>query len=303
MSEELLERLQEFRNYQPSKEESVIIDGKTYPVTIQGKGKTNVVCIGGATLMQRTISPECKEFITFYAADLYWPKKFKLDDPITLTIDKIVDDMFTVIDQFELKELILFGHSAYGLMVMEAAKRCDPRIKGVIMVGTPPEINSEIATMNNDYFEKHASKDRKENDKSRKEYYAKIRKPNDSGISLNAYESFSARYWGDYKISRQFLEELWQDVEIDDNICNHFFNVLLPQHITHNNIDKINVPVILFGGQNDYDCLPLELWKNYPKPKDFTIINCGEVGHWPNIENPESFDRAIEQWLKEKIKK
>lgn len=129
----------------------------------------------------------------------------------------------------------------------------------------------------------------------RREYYQKIKKPNESDVSLNAYESFSARYWGDYQISRKFLEELWQDVEIDDNICNHFFATLLSKHITKNNIEKINVPVILFGGQNDYDCCPLNLWKDYPKPSDFTIIDCGTAGHWPNIENPESFDRAIEQ--------
>lgn len=299
MSEILLERLLRFKGYQPTIEKTIRIDGISYPVTIQGKGKINVVCIGGATLVQRALSSECKEFMTLYAADLYWPKKFKLANPAAITIDKIVDDMISVIDQLQLDDIILFGHSAYGLMAMEAAKRCDPRIKGVIMVGTPTESNSTIAEANNKYFEEHASQERKENDGLRKEYYQKIRKPTDSAISLNAYESFSARYWYDYNISRKFLEELWQDVEIDDNICNHFFGDLLPKYITKIDIEKIKIPVILLAGQYDYDCAPLNLWQTYPKPKDFTIIDCANTGHWPMIENYEEFDHNLVNWLKQ----
>lgn len=52
------------------------------------------------------------------------------------------------------------------------------------------------------------------------------------------------------------------------------------------------------AGQYDYDCLPLNLWKNYPKPENFTIIDCENTGHWPNIENYKSFDLAIKKWLK-----
>ena len=294
----LIKNLQEFKNYQPSTTKNVIVDHKTYPVTIQGNGGISALSVGGATLCSRTLSLTFKQLTSFYACDLYWPAKFKIDNPEALTIDKIVDDIFSVIDQLELKELILFGHSAYGIIALEAAKRGDPRIKAVIMVGTPTEINQKIADDNNQYFEGFASLDRQENDRLRKEHYAKIRKPTDSEISLNAYESFSARYWYDYNISREFLEELWQDVEIDDNICNHFFGTLLPGHITATDIEKITIPVILLAGQYDYDCLPLILWKNYLKPANFTIIDCENTGHWPMIENSKSFDTAIEKWLK-----
>jgi pimeloyl-ACP methyl ester carboxylesterase len=169
------------------------------------------------------------------------------------------------------------------------------------MVGTPTESNAKIAKANDEYFQQYASSPRKENDILRKKHYAKIKKPSDSEISLSAYESCSARYWGDFTISHEFLEELWQDVEIDDTICKHFFNNLLPHHVTAKDIDKINVPVILLGGRQDYDCLPLKLWKDYPEPSNFTIIDCGDVGHWPNIEDPEIFDQAIERWLKREI--
>lgn len=294
----LMDQLLECKNYKPSITKNIIIHGKSYPVNIQGSGNIAAVCIGGATLMQRTLSSKFKHLVTFYSCDLYWPKKFRTENPTDITIEKIISDMFEVINQLKLDSVILFGHSAYGIMALEAAKTADKRIKAVIMVGTPTESNNEVAEKNNLYFKKYASKERQENDRLRRENYEKIRKPIDSEISLNSYESFSARYWYDYNITRQFLEELWQDVEIDDAICNHFFCNLLPNHITANNIDKIKVPVILLAGKFDYDCLPLNLWKNYPQPKNFTIIDCENTGHWPNIENSEAFDREVEKWLK-----
>jgi pimeloyl-ACP methyl ester carboxylesterase len=75
------------------------------------------------------------------------------------------------------------------------------------------------------------------------------------------------------------------------------FGNLFPNHNAAINIDKIKVPVILLAGRYDYDCLPLNLWRSYSKPKNFTMIDCGDAGHWPNIESSEVFDSAIEQWL------
>jgi proline iminopeptidase len=293
-----MNRLKEFKNYKPSITKNIMIDGTKYNVCIQGSGSVNVLCVGGATLCTRTLSEKFKQITRFYACDLYWPAKFKINNSTTLTIDKIVDDIFSVLDQIEVSEVILFGHSAYGILALEAAKRRDTRIKAVIMVGTPTESNQEIAKTNNKYFEEHATLKRQENDRLRKEYYARIRKSTDSEVSLNAYESFSARYWFDYNITREFLEELWQDVEIDDGLCNHFFNFLLPSHITSTDIEKIDIPVILLAGQYDYDCVPLELWKNYPQPANFTVIDCENTGHWPMIENPEAFDSAIGVFIK-----
>ncbi len=255
--------------------------------------------MGGATLLQRTLSLRFKELVTFYACDLYWPKAFSIDNPNSLTIKQIVDDRFSVIDKLKLQKIILVGHSSYGLTALAAAKREDPRIKGIIMIGPPTNSSREVAEYNDKYFQQYACNARKENDKNRKKYYAEIKKPEESEISLNAYESCSARYWGDFNIPREFLEKLWDGVEIDDNIANHFWGYLLQGYNSVNGITEITVSVILFGGQNDYDCLPLELWKNHPQPPRFTIIGCGEVGHWPHFENAPLFDTVIEKWLKD----
>jgi pimeloyl-ACP methyl ester carboxylesterase len=277
---------------------NITLDNKEYPITIQGSEEIACLCIGIGTLMQRTLSDKFKELVTLYSCDLYWIETHSLENPHNLTINKIIDDIFRVIELLRLKNLILLAHSVFGIIALEAAKRSHPAIKGVIMVGSPPAWNNHVIQYANDYFEKHASLERKNNDKIRKENFLKIKKPIESEVSLNAYEANSARYWADFNISRQFLEELWKDIEVDDKICAHLFDTLLPNHDLVINIDKISIPVILFGGKLDYDCVPLELWKAHPKPSNFTIIDCGNTSHWPHFENSALFDAAIENWIK-----
>ena len=77
----LMKHLLEFKIYQPSIIKTVTIDAKQYEVVIQGKGKIAVLAVGGALLMQRTLSPKFKELVIFYACDLYWLNKFRLEDP------------------------------------------------------------------------------------------------------------------------------------------------------------------------------------------------------------------------------
>jgi pimeloyl-ACP methyl ester carboxylesterase len=55
-----------------------------------------------------------------------------------------------------------------------------------------------------------------------------------------------------------------------------------------------------FAGQLDFDAVPLIQWNALPKPANFSMIDCGETGHWPQLEEPELFARAIQSWLKGK---
>lgn len=152
-------------------------------------------------------------------------------------------------------------------------------------------------TKTNQYFEQHAEPERIANDKLRKECYEAIRKPTDSEASVEKYISDTARYWSDYTIDDQTIYAMWQGITADDRVMNPFFTEILPKHNLAHGIEQVTLPVILLAGERDYDSIPLVQWQNYPKPAQFTIINCGAVGHWPSLENPSMFDSAIKKWL------
>lgn len=275
----------------------VILNNKKYPVLIQGNGKIPCLCIGIGSLMQKTLSAEFKKIFTIYSADLYWVNKYRLADVAQLSMQQIIADIFAMIGQLNLKDPVIFGHSNFGILATESAKNPRVNLSGIIMMASAPAWNATVIQTAQNYFNQHASEERKANDKMRKEKFQLIKKPNESEISLNYYEADSARYWGDYNISREFLEKLWHDIEVDDSIINHFFNTLLPNHDLAKDINKIKSPVILIAGQYDFDSIPLILWQQFPHPPQFTKIDCGQVGHWPNIENQKHFDNSIKQWI------
>ena len=249
--------------------------------------------------MQRTLSRNFNKMFSVYSTDMYWIQQQRLTDCTQITMQQIVDDIHAVIKQLKLINPIIVAHSAYGIVALEFAKQHGDNIGGVIMVGSPPAWHDDVITFARKYFDEHASIERKANDQARKDNFKLIKQPGESDISLNAYEADSARYWGDFNIKRTFLEDLWRGVEADDATMNHFFGVILPKNDLAKNIGRIDIPVLLAAGRLDFDCVPLALWRHASHPSKFTIIDCGEVGHWPHLENSAVFDCAVEKWLRE----
>lgn len=277
----------------------ITIRGKEYPVNIDGNGELLALSIGIGSHMQMTLSKEIKKLMTIYSTDLYWinSKKLKQENISNLTMTDLVEDIISVLKQLNLKNCFLIGFSCYGILALEVAKRMPAELKGIVLVSTPPAWNDKVISHAQSYFETHASPERKLNDIKRKEHFSKIRKPNESIVSVNAYEADAARYWKDFTIERGFLDLLWYGINADDLIMNHFFSIILPHHKLETGIDLISIPVVLFAGQMDFDSVPLLLWQKFPKPSHFTVIDCGETGHWPNLENPNLFDTEFTKWV------
>jgi pimeloyl-ACP methyl ester carboxylesterase len=275
---------------------TVSIRGHNYPVYIDGKGPLICFSVGIGNLTSKSMSAEFKKQFTVYSSDLYWVQENELSDPTLLTIDMMVDDLLSMIDQLNISNIILLGHSCFGMTVLEMAKRHHHAIAGVIMIGTPTEYNPSMMQRAADHFNNNASIERQENDHTRKKHYDEIKTEGESEISLNAYASMSARYWADFTISTEFLENLWDGIHASDPICNHFWGDILHVFDLKPGMEKINVPVIHFTGQYDYDCIPMILWKDFPKPSNLTTIECMDAGHWPQLECASFFDEHVKQW-------
>lgn len=260
------------------------------------KGKMPIFIYGLGTLMRRTLSENFYHHFNIYSTDLYWEHRKALEDPASnLTIRKIIDDIQVIVTQLQLDKYILCGHSTFGIIALEAAKH-DPRIAGVIMVGSPPNWNQHTWQTANQIFASSASNERKENDAKRRANYELVKKPNENECSINGYIRDTARYWKDFTRSDQFLKQLWEGVEADNAMFNVFFDQLLPNHHYDAHLEKIQCPVLLVGGPYDYDCVPLQLWQEAKKPKNFDMKVCPESGHWPNFEEPELFDKYVLEW-------
>jgi pimeloyl-ACP methyl ester carboxylesterase len=94
------------------------------------------------------------------------------------------------------------------------------------------------------------------------------------------------------------MQQLWRGIHCNDAVMNHLFNTLLAQYDFAPRVERINVPVIVAGGRKDYDSVPLAIWNQFPKPRQFELLDCGDAGHWPHWETPEQFDAGIMNWYR-----
>src|SRR5438094_469255 len=98
------------------------------------------------------------------------------------------------------------------VVALEFAKKYPNLVSGIIMSGTPPNSNPEIAAINNAYFEKYADPNRKMIDAKRREQFAK-----EDLRSLNLSERFLREYiWRDapryWHIPDFDCSAVWEDI-------------------------------------------------------------------------------------------
>lgn len=279
----------------------ISLDGKDYPLRIVGNGPIPCLVVGWGSLTENTISTCFKEMFTVYLTNLYWDKKDALSNPTSLTMEKVCTDIQVIADQLKLDKYVIFGHSCYGLVALEIAK-ADPRVKGVIMVGTPTSWNPAHNQRAQQHFKEMADEGRKENDKQRRAYFEKIRKPGEHLLTIDGYTSETAYYWADYAMDNNIIRKTWQGIEPDEKVVGHFFDIILPNFSIENNIEKVQCPVFLAGGPYDFDSIPLLVWKSEKVAKELgdklTILECSNSGHWPHFEEPVFFDEGLAKWLK-----
>lgn len=267
-------------------------------IHIDGTGDIPCLTIGLGSLLQKTLSEDLKNRLKVYSTDLYWLKQSSPIDFQAINIETICRDIIEVANQLDLSNYYLLGHSVFGGLAIETAKYQPTGLQGVIGIGATPGWDAQIIAFKNSYFEEFASQERKKRFMDMQKHYQNIKKESDSLASIAAYHAESAKYFAE-PVNLQQMEALWADIDCDDAMINHLFNTLLPNYTFEENVNNIKVPVLIAGGQKDYDSVPLEIWNHYSTPKKTTFLDCGPVGHWPHLEAPEVFDKGVLKWIAE----
>jgi proline iminopeptidase len=280
------------------KTKNVNVGNKNYKIDIVGR-ELPILSIGLGTPSLYTLSDRFKERFEVYSSDLYWVKEHALGNAESITINQIVDDIAELATNLNLSKFFIFGHSAYGIIALEFAKKYPQLVLGIIMSGTPPNSNQQVAETNNAYFEKHASANRKKIDKERRAEFSE-----EKLMHLSPSEKFKMeytwthgpRYW---HIPDFDCSDLWQGITIEHKIFNNLFSKILPSIDVRNNLDQIDCPIFLAAGDSDFNCCPF-LWNSIQNlPKNMVISQFKESGHWPHYEEQSLFDQRIEAWLKQ----
>ena len=275
---------------------SVTVDGMELRYVIEGTGLPTIV-IGSATYHPRTFSRELREHLKliFFNMRGFVPS----DTPVDVekfTMEAAVDDVEEVRKILSLDKIAVMGHSMCALMALEYAKKYPERTSHVIMIAMSPHYNAETFKAGNEYWESHASDERKVLYKRNQEALTE-----EALSSVSPGEAFKMRLladgpkrWYDMTYDGSWLGE---DVEINTDVINHHLNVVLNEYDITQGLDRITMPVFLAVGRHDYG-LPYYLWDDFkPQMPTLSYHLFEKSGHHPMLEEQKLFDEKLLAWL------
>jgi proline iminopeptidase len=85
------------------------------------------------------------------------------------------------------------------------------------------------------------------------------------------------------------------------DLFNYIWGIVFRDIDITTNLDRLKMPVFLALGRYDQIVAPAYTWDPFrPKFHDLTVRIFEESGHTPQLEQPESFDKELLDWLEEK---
>ncbi len=269
------------------------VEGAILTYSTEGTGIPCVVFTGGENIGLNIYSKELKKQIKFIHAD---PKNISKEDVQSITLDTILDDIEKVRKTLGVKKIAVMGHSMFSVIPPAYALKYPENTTHAISTGGVPSFSEKSTKASNEYWEKDASKERKE-----------IRRRNNEALTeevmskLSPSEAFIKQYIADTPLrfyNPKFdMADLWDGVEINMDFINRYWGFIYG----FDNTDKyhlIKAPVLIIAGRYDYGC-PYFL---YDEVKDiipnYTFILFENAGHNPMFEIPEEFDKKLINWIK-----
>lgn len=187
-------------------------------------------------------------------------------DPGTLTPDVLVDDLFAVLDHYEVHRCVLAGESLGVVVVLEAARRQPERFEGLVLVDGGPGIVADMV--------QHLI------DGSRSDYPATVTAFVDDCLPTNAPEHL--RRWG-----RDLL------LRAEPEAAARLFECYVDPPAPFVPLDEVTVPTLVVHGTDDH-IVPFAIgeWMAGELP-DAILIPLDDAGHVPTVTRPHEVVAAI----------
>ncbi|MDX2445455.1 MAG: alpha/beta hydrolase [Bacteroidales bacterium] len=273
---------------------SIEIDGFKLDYSVEGEGIPCLV-IGSSVYYPRTFSDNLRKHLKMYFVDLRWfGRNDGTVDRQNMTIQSISQDIEQIRSALKLDTFIIMGHSIHGTIAMEYARQYPKHVSHCVLIGSPNIYNNEEYDKGTEEIWKTASQKRQE---LQNQNWEKIK---EMGILSGAeqvvenYIAMAPKYWFNPRYDARWL---WKDMTIDADIINYLYGTVYRDYNMFQKTPTVPVPTFVALGKYDY-VIPLPLWKNQSNINNLTIHVFEKSGHTAQLEEPELFDKAIQNWLK-----
>jgi proline iminopeptidase len=278
--------------------------GKKLPVFIRGNGSIPLLVLGQATLFKKTgfIPNQLDDYFKIYFVDLF-ERQIDQDfnDFSHLKFDDFLDAIEEIRLKLDLEKVALFSHSAPGVLAIEYSRKYEKNVSLNIIVATAPIWGTYKSELSNNFFKYNASSARKSLfDADQKKLEILKEKKN----FIQTYMARRAFFFSDPM--NPFWESLWEGVNQDEALIEHFFLLIKAYDIRK--IPNSHAPTFLALGLEDYSA-PFYAWTDDVANTDNCfkpLEQCDNSGigaqrayyifnsaHFPPIEDPEFSKKVI----------
>ncbi|MGH2574401.1 MAG: alpha/beta fold hydrolase [Ignavibacteria bacterium] len=259
---------------------------KIYGLNVTEHGENNsqaIIFIHAFPLCNRMWDPQAEYFKTKYRVVVYDLRGFghsEINDG-QFPVDSHVDDLNSIIDKLNINKPIICGLSMGGYIALRALEMNQDKFKAVILSDTKAEADANAAKI------KRAEQIKLIKSGGKNNFF--------EGFINNALSESTLKGNEEKQKIVKFLKEMmgWQS---DTGICAGLMT-LAARTDTTDSLEKVKIPALILVGEND-KLVPPEFSKLMnEKITNSKLERIPESGHFPNLENPEAFNRAIENFI------
>ena len=218
-------------------------------------------------------------------------------------IDKIVADLFALVDRLGLDDFTLVGHDWGGAVAWAAALKGDPRLKRLIIINAPHPV----------IFQKSLIEDADQ--RAASQYITAFRTPGfEAAVEAMGWDTFFDKsFSGHVDLSlipphekAQYLAE-WQQPGVFTAMLNWYRAaavIVPPPSVTLPLPDfllrafpKVQVPTLVVWGMRDKALLPVQLEGLDTLVDDLSIVRVPDAGHFLPWEKPQAVAEPLRSFL------
>lgn len=266
----------------------------------QGQGYPVLVVHGGPGLDQTYLQPQLFELadkhqLIFYDQRASGKSLQSVDHYNNININQFVSDLEGVRAKLGLKKFILMGHSWGGLLSMYYAIKQPEHLSGLILLNTAPaDYKGQKAFVDN--FVERTSNIKK--DIAPLFSYEEFKKQNASEISELYRKVFSAYFHNPSDVKKLNLafnvESARSGFRVNEEMSKTAW--LSPGIDLFPNLKKLNIPTLIIHGKQDI--VPVWTAKEINLAiKDSKLVILEDCGHFPYIERPNEFKKAVNLFI------
>lgn len=275
----------------------ITIDGFSLAYRIEGEG-TPVLVVGSEIYYPRLFSQEIKKKLKLIFIDhrgfVKGPGQLQ---PADYTLDRIIDDMECIRESLDLRDFVILGHSGHAFMALGYAKKYPAHVQKVVLLNSAPTNSSERQQQSFAYFNETATPERKRKFETDMALLASDIEREPDRRFAHLLIRMGAQSFYDYTVD---ATSMWDGVYTNMPIIDYLWGEAFGQLNMLEDVAQLDKPLFIGLGAYDYLVAPPSLWDSV----DDTIPHIKKVvfeqsGHNPMMEEPETFDSTLINWIYE----